>query len=303
MDDNTLDALTALKWLIVILLGLFLAWAVFGSKSGIGGLFIYPPGPLGSGETYGDDIDNEITYNNNLNNLDRTVRDIQGISNSQYKGKVEISSYFGGSRSNVNEEQIELRVNNSLKEKINISNWRLESGVSGVSDKIGEGAYLPYSGQVNVETAIFVEAGDRIIINTGRSPIGSSFRINKCVGYFEQFQDFNPPLYKECPEPINDLPNVGVGNEAEACIDFVERLPRCELYLREVPTNIGGLCTNYVTTKINYNTCVDNHKNDSGFYAKEWRVYLGRNDELWKSKREIIKLLDQNGEVVDVVSY
>ena len=69
--------------------------------------------------------------------------------------------------------------------------------------------------------------------------------------------------------------------------------------LNFIPEDIGPECTAYVTSKINYNTCVDKHRLDSDFYKPEWRVYLNRPEELWDSRREFIKLLDQNKQTID----
>jgi len=318
-----MNAMGDLKFLIMAIIGLFIVWIAVGSRGGIGdGPFLRPPAPLSTGETYGTTRNVNVTIGQgssfsvggeaseeienvgiDLRNLKGELQRIQNSADSKYKGLVEISRHSGAKQTNVDKEIIELKVSRNATEKIPITNWRLQSGVSGAGDSIDKGSYLPYSAQVNSKVFIFVEAGDKIIISTGRSPIGTSFRQNKCTGYFEQFQDFNPSIRKICPKPIDDLPNVGVGNTAERCIDFVERLPKCELYLGEVPLNVGGSCQNYITSKINYNNCVDNHKDDSDFYLGEWRVFLGRNDELWRSQKEIIKLIDHEGKVVDAITY
>jgi cell division protein FtsX len=47
----------------------------------------------------------------------------------------------------------------------------------------------------------------------------------------------------------------------------------------------------------------ERHKNDQGFYDPTWWVYLGRDDSLWKTRREIIDLLDQNGKIIDSTTY
>ena len=62
---------------------------------------------------------------------------------------------------------------------------------------------------------------------------------------------------------------------------------------------VSGLCDK----KINYNSCIDKHKNDENFYRGEWRVYLSRDTELWKSKREVIKLIDEKGKDIGTITY
>jgi hypothetical protein len=70
-----------------------------------------------------------------------------------------------------------------------------------------------------------------------------------------------------------------------------------------MPIYLSQGCQDAIVTKLNYNSCVDMHRNDPGFYRLEWRIFLKREEELWKSKREIIKLLDETGKVVDYISY
>ena len=59
----------------------------------------------------------------------------------------------------------------------------------------------------------------------------------------------------------------------------------------------------HIAYKINYNSCVDVHKNDATFSRLEWRVFLGRDQELWKVKRETLLLIDDKGKLVDSLSY
>ena len=91
----------------------------------------------------------------------------------------------------------------------------------------------------------------------------------------------------------------------DACFEYIERLRRCEAHTRPLPISFTNdpICQEYVSLNVNYNACVDSHKSDWNFYKNEWRVFLGRNQELWKEKRETILLLDEAGKVVDSVSY
>jgi hypothetical protein len=299
------------------ILGLFLLSSL-DSSDGVGSIFpnrerteraekslenirqgeIIPPGSLN--EAISDEIEGAKA---DIRDLKSELEKIENSANSKYKGKITISSSSGAKQSSPDKERIELKVSSNVEEKIKITGWRLESAVSGVGDNIDGGTYLPYSAQINNELDIFVGAGDKIIITTGRSPLGTSFRLNLCTGYFEQFQDFDPSIRKTCPKPIDELPNLGPGLEFEACYEFVRKLPRCEMYLKELPLKTGGACLNFITEDLNYNNCVSDHKEDENFYSNEWRIFLGRSSELWKNKRELIKLIDNEGKVVDAVTY
>ena len=98
------------------------------------------------------------------------------------------------------------------------------------------------------------------------------------------------------------MPFSGPNAFDDDCWNYIERLPRCEIPLN-LPLDMQSECRTYLTSKVNYNACLDAHKNDGDFYKQEWRVFLGREQELWKNKREIIELLDSEGKLVDVYTY
>jgi len=181
----------------------------------------------------------------------------------------------------------------------------LKSIASGNTITIGKGSYLPYAYKINYQEPIFLYPGSVAYITTGRSPIGTSFRTNLCTGYFEQFQNFEPPLEKECTRPENEPEFITTGPNKmnDDCIDYVEKIPRCEIVKKNLPLDMQPECAQYISAKINYKTCVKNHKNTKNFYNHEWRIYLNRENEFWKSKRETIKLLDNKGNLVDTITY
>lgn len=319
-----------IKAILLILAGLGLVWMFFGGPERMvsrGGIFIKPPAPIDTGETYGGtslreilgiggkippkDLSPEEQIAWELEQAEKEAKEIKIILEeiekkenlSPYAEKINISR-CRGSRSDVNEEYIELQIKTSGDEKINISAWILKSAMTGIQIQIGEASKLPYSSRVNKEYPVFVSNGDEIIIVSGRSPIGVSFQINKCSGYLEQFQDFEPNLAKNCPLIEDEgLPFAGPNAFNDACWDYIERLSRCETPVDDLPLDMQHECRVYLTTEVNYNACVDTHKNDDDFYEQEWRIFLDRDNELWKKKREIIQLLDNERKIVDVYTY
>jgi len=219
--------------------------------------------------------------------------------NSRYKEKVSLTVY-GAKETSVDREYLEIRAG-SMTEPILITDWTLE-GRQGLDIAIGKGSYLVYSGQINSQDHIYLEPGGKAVIVTGQSPIGTSFRLNVCTGYFNQFQKFIPHLSEECPRVSEENPPF----YPDACFDFVNRLSRCDIPVNislENQFKIGNDCLLFISEKANYNGCVDAHKDDKDFYKKEWRVYLGRGEEMWSNKRDRIILRDQEGKIVDEVSY
>ncbi len=201
-------------------------------------------------------------------------------------------------------EYIIIKTSRNLKNPVTISNWTLESVTSGITAKIGEAAQLPFLGMMNANGSITLPAESTVYITTGRAPNGTSFRTNTCTGYFEQLQDFEPFLARECPTPENEMllfPQQTLGNDQ--CIKFVQSLPRCAMRLTEIPPTTGSLCQEFVLNQLSYNGCITNHRYDPSFYKNEWRVFLGRSQELWKNTHERIRLLDQNGKLIGSITY
>jgi hypothetical protein len=157
---------------------------------------------------------------------------------------------------------------------------------------------------VNAAQDIVLSPGERATVISGQSPIGASFRENKCIGYFSTFQKFSPTLPQNCPSPSDELASAyGTGYIRDAaCIDYVNKLSRCQVVLSP-PVTISGACQSFVVKYLNYNGCVDAHKNDPDFLGNTWRIYLGRSSSMWRTKHELVKLLDVNGKTVDAFSY
>lgn len=218
----------------------------------------------------------------------------------------DISNFYAANRFSTKPETeyLTFSLSSQHEGKVLITGFEIRSPVTGQSAMIGEGVELPFAGVVNVEDPVFISPGDKVVVVTGRSPTGYSFRLNKCTGYFEQFQDFTPSLPRECPRAIDEEQPEPPNAFNDQCLDYIERIPRCTMPLKN--TDIAYLqsqCRTFITEQLNYKSCVETHKNDKDFYKKEWRIYLGRSEELWKSKREIIKLLDLNKKTVDTITY
>ncbi|NOY35518.1 MAG: hypothetical protein GXP44_01185 [bacterium] len=227
------------------------------------------------------------------------VKTEEPTTESAYKYKATLRAGYAAKRTDPRKEFVEIRAASRSEKPLLISGWTLE-GKTGLDIKIGGASPLPYSGRLNREYPVFLNPGEKAVVVTGESPIGVSFRLNKCSGYLEQFQDFEPYIPKECPRPIDeDLPN----NLGDSCLDYLERLPRCEVPADLSAIPLSPACREYLGRKINYNACVDAHKRDPDFYKPEWRIYLGRGAELWRAKRETIILRDGNGKIIDWKSY
>jgi hypothetical protein len=323
-----MDAKNDLFLVIAIVVILGIAWAFTGGPQRIisrQGPFLKPPEPLGTGEAYGrrvffrDSSDSSSSppadersikreIERAQEELERVQEELENIQKygtaSQYEESVTIAKRTSGPKAeDPNDEYILLTASRNNSDNILITGWQLESLVTKKRVTIGGGAPLFRSGIINSEPAIFLAPREEAVISTGRSPVGASFRINKCTGYFEQFQDFSPRLSLSCPSATDEFDQFAIPITDSICEDIVRSIRRCEMRTKALPIGSSSECSDFISRTLNYAGCVERHRNDTDFFGDEWRIFLGHDEELWRNQREIIRLLDREGKTVDVFSY
>jgi len=274
-----------------------------------GGTYLqFPRAPFGTGSSNVSLIgssNGEYTSSGSGASVPSLTGGVSFGSPSMYRDSVTLNHYVSGAGSaNQENEYIEIYVAQNAPVPVDISGWTLLSEASGNSAVIPKGTEVPTSGTINAIQDIVLAPGTRAIIISGRSPIGASFRENKCIGYFSTFQKFYPSLPQNCPVPSDELASFyGDKYISDAvCIEYAKKLSRCQVALTP-PANASGSCQNFVIKYLNYNGCVDAHQNDANFKGGAWRVYLGHTNPMWRSKNELVKLLDATGKTVDAFSY
>src|SRR3989338_2387306 len=204
-----------------------------------------------------------------------------------------------------NKEYVEIKADNKNKSPMKITGWKLK-GKTGLDIAIVKGASYIYASIANQpQEDIYLKPGEKAVIVTGKSSLGTSFKMNKCVGYFEQFHEFTPELDTECPLLRDDEPPANLINN-DQCLDYIDRVSSCQTVISipyKYSIKLSSSCQEYVTQNANYKTCLEKHKDDSDFYLPEWRIYLERSEELWKKKRETITLYDDKNNIIDSKSY
>lgn len=245
---------------------------------------------------------------------------IEGVA-SPYRGLV---SFAGGRpRADLSiSEYVRIRASGRLDEAINVTGWRIESLITGNYGTIPSATPLPFAGVVNSTSPLFLEPGDTAIVSSGRSPLGVSFRINKCVGYLDQAGRFIPRLSRQCPDPDDEfeelsgiLPRATDDRDYDDCERYIRSIDRCEIVREDlrvrhprgsrsgVELPLPDQCATFIEDNLTYQGCVNNHLSDADFYRREWRVFMGSFSELWREDREVLRLLDRSGRVVDVWQY
>jgi hypothetical protein len=294
-------------FIVFVIFGIAFAWFVSGGpeRVSVRSLFIQPPLPGGFEGIYeGDDATlrgNIDSFSSEVTKVEEALAGLGSTTPSPHKGKVYIADSSDASRTDPNDEGIVLEADAGNSGRVAISGWRLESSLTNRSVTIPNGTETLVLGQAN-EGAIFLNPGDRVYLSTGRSPVGTSFRVNRCSGYLNQFQSFTPSLGEMCPSAAQETAYSSSGTFNDACLDFLESFPRCRLELN-LPAELPDSCRSFLLEHMTYNGCVKNHRNDQGFARGEWRVYLNQSEELWKERFEVLKLVDAAGNLVDSATY
>ncbi|MFZ2500478.1 MAG: hypothetical protein WAW90_00620 [Minisyncoccia bacterium] len=271
-------------------------------KLGGGTYLSFPRAPFGIG---GDGVSLPGSSSGSDTFTPSPLGDITFGTASPYRDIVSMNHYVSGAGSpDPQNEYIELAVSMNAHIPVDLSGWTIESGATGNAIIIPKGTEVPSSGTINEAQDIILSEGKRAILISGRSPIGASFRENKCIGYFSNFQKFFPQLPQNCPLPSDELmSHYGSGYIRDAaCIDYAQSLSRCQIALTP-PSGASSACQSFLIKYLNYNGCVNAHQNDTDFKGDTWRIYLGRTNSMWRTRNEVVKLLDASGKTVDMFSY
>ena len=242
---------------------------------------------------------------------------------SPYRNVVSFSGYVANaSSSDPKQEYVQIYVAQNSSTAIDISGWALRSAATDKVEVVPKGTTVPTSGVVNATEDIILSPGDSAYLISGESPVGASFRTNKCIGYFGSFQTFTPSLPLNCPAPSNELSSY-YGTpyiHDTSCIDYVNSLSRCQTAVIPSSKNLTLTCEDFVDSHLNYNGCLANHRSESDFNGTTWYIYLGRRPlsqlkytatytekqdagPLWRAKYDVVQLLDDRGRTVASFNY
>lgn len=217
-----------------------------------------------------------------------TLKDI-----SPYYHQVRIGSAYRGYFGSYG--QVSLYADYGLKMKLNITRWELRANHGNQIIPQAVEVYSP-SG-LTPSSDIWLDKGQNVYLYSTYSAISQNLRLNKCIGYLENANDFQPSLPLNCPY-IDRSEIVGFSGQ---CQNYLLSLGSCSLPKSNppIPQN-DAACWNYLEN-INYGGCFSKHRSDSDFLSNEWRVWLG--NEFLDPSHDRLMLVDRNGLLVDYYSY
>lgn len=337
MDEAKRD----LIWLIVIVVGIFLIWLIAGgpknatknspiiqptseaTTTGSWFSFLFPKfGSVSGGispanfakSTSSSVTQGKVIYNNSnstqTNSSVSQTKTLYGadqapgpIINEPDKVNITYVSRSSDQKGGSDSEYVVLSAPSSNKKSITLTGMLLKSRMTGNQIDIRNGVTVYYANSINSEEPINIKPGETAYIISGRSPVGYSFKINKCIGYLNNnYQNFIVSLPGGCPR-VDSYPLPARPNQFnDQCLDFLKSIGTCKT-VSSYPSDLQASCRTFVAERANYSRCVTDFVNDPNFLGTNWRIYLSRDYASWKTKREIIDLLDQKGNVISTYTY
>ena len=255
---------------------------------------------------------NTLTTSEELSNLQdqyqqlsTAAKDPRNFGNpSPYKNK--ISFGLGDPQeSSASIEYVTLAASYANSAPISLAGWTLQSAVTGLRTPLPHAAPGFVTGIVNTLQYPSLEPGATAYVVSGTSPVGVSIKENICTGYLAELQTCTPELSKQCPLGTDEMPlnAQNVANFGDGCIDYARSLPQCHFPGLDPKPSVTDACSNFLLNRMTYNGCVAAHRNDINFYTGSWRLFLGSNAQLWRDTHDVIRLLDDQGRTVDVLTY
>ena len=299
---------------ILVLIGLGVAIAIiftggfglFQGEFGFGGDFFGSGGPRASGPgSYISDSQISSPQYSSGNSVTTAPASEPAIpaGYSVYSQHIRIGNVAYSDSGTLASEYIYLYNADSGKEiSISISGWTVENS-RGNHYAIGNGYAIPFFDAAAV--SIRLRPGDGAYIHSGSSPIGISFRENRCTGYFNETHSFTPSLSGSCPRyDVSKMLQF-----SDACIRYIEnaqngcRVPQISGIESGVLNETNDDCSTFISENLNYDGCVKNFRNATDFARPTWHAYLQRTQKLWRGLHDKIILRDDQGLIVDAYQY
>ncbi len=219
------------------------------------------------------------------------------IAGSRYRGKFHLG-WGTATSTDPNREFITITADHTNKQTPDISIWRLRND-RGMTVQIGGAAILNLN-NTGYAGPVPLAAGETAIVTTGRSPVSTSFKTNKCSGYLNVYK-FTPPFSLQCPLLKNvPHPRSAIAGFDEQCLNYINSIGSC-VSQPALPAPLTTVCKNFIASNTTYQACASRFSNDADFYKPEWRLYLRQEEEFWSGAGEHIQLLDERGNLISLL--
>lgn len=273
-----------LVWVIIFFAVFFVAWLLTGGPTDSrsrAGILLDPPSPVGNGKPYGS--------------VPNAFRDISDAMPSPVARHVNFSvGAIGGTR-------LLFIAPSATTSDMTVSGWHLVNARGAVAE-IPLGTKHFVQGVLASGTPITIIRREQAILTDQSSPVGVSFKLDKCSGFLADFQSFAPPLSRSCPSP-QELADRAQSYPADAaCSQYVANLPSCSTGGAAGLSTLPTSCRSYVGSIVNQRSCAQLFGKDYDFELPEWRVYLGKPGFL-SAEHDTIYFYDADNREIGTVSW
>ena len=187
-----------------------------------------------------------------------------------------------------------IRITNFGSELVNVTGWRVEANRGSFNIPKAIEVYDP-SGS-NSETDIVLLPGDTLSIFTNPSANRRNFMINRCMGYLENSNFFEPPLPRICPRldrsELIQLPGI--------CQSYLLSLGACQPPEPNTLLENDPACAQKMA-ELNYRGCFEKHGTDKDFLTGEWRVW--GSGAILDPLHDIVKIVNKEGLIIGDYIY
>lgn len=226
----------------------------------------------------------------------------QGMSPSQispYYGQVKIggvSSYLGFS----NQSYAQLYSYLPAGVTVDITGWHIKGNRGDVSVPQAVNFY-DYTG-LAPDTDIILSGNSIVYMYGNVSAIARNLRLNKCTGFLNLTNTFNPPLPNSCPALYTRDQIVGLSGYCQSYILSLGscRSPSASFYNSLPADNQGNACRDFLNT-LTPKSCYDNHRSDRDFLSNTWMLWINQN--AFDPLHDQLTLYDTSGKIVDQYTY
>lgn len=179
-------------------------------------------------------------------------------------------------------------------ETMDITGWAIRGSYGG--------AFIPQAQAVYSFGGAFgnivLQNSQRVRIFSGPALKGN-FRLNKCLGYIQDTSSLVPAVPKSCPT----ISRAATEALSSPCQRYVSSLKTCEVPSANPPVPYDDFSCRDFLSKLNYVSCVEQHKNDPDFLKNEWYVWLGNQLNVFNPLYGKVQLVNRQGKVVSEYKY
>ena len=139
---------------------------------------------------------------------------------------------------------------------VNVTGWQIKSNRGGEFIPQAVNLYDPTG--LAPATDIYLKNGDYLNIYSSSAPV--NVRINKCMGYLPNGNQFNPPLPQNCPY----LDKSQIQSFSGACQNYIMSLSACQLpdFSNPAMPQNDFACRDYINNHFSYHSCFNDHQTD-----------------------------------------